>query len=277
MKVFVSSDMEGVAGIVDWAQCIGPGTEYERGRALLQAEVNAAIDGALEAGADEIVVNDSHWLMRNLDPEELHGAASYVAGFHKPLYMMEGLDASFDVAFFVAYHGSVDGPPSVLSHTYNPRAIAGVRLDGRRVGESGINALVAAAFGVPVGLVTGDDVTCEEARPWFPGAELVQVKRSITRVSTESLHPERARGAIRAGAAAAVRRVAELRPPSIPDPVELDVRCTTSDVAELAATLEGIERVKATELRMSGERLEVFRRFVTMLTLTRQLAAEARG
>jgi D-amino peptidase len=269
--------MEGVAGIVDWAQCIGPGPEYERGCALLQAEVNAAIDGALDAGADELVVNDSHWLMRNLDPEALHGRASSVSGFEKPLYMMEGLDASFDVAFFVAYHGSVDGPPSVLSHTYNPRAIAGVRLGGRRVGESGINALVAAAFGVPVGLVTGDDVTCEEARPCFADAELVEVKRSITRVSAESLHPERARAAIREGAAVAVRRASSLRPPSVPERVELEVRCTTADVAALAATLDGVERLDTTEIRLSGERLEVFRRFVTMLSLTRQLAAEARG
>jgi D-amino peptidase len=119
-------------------------------------------------------------------------------------------------------------------------------------------------------------VTCDEARPWFPDAELVQVKRSITRVSAESLHPERARAAIRAGAAAAVRRVGEIPPPSVAGHVDLDVRCTTSDVADLAATLDGIERVEATELRLSGERLEVYRRFVTMLTLTRQLAAEAR-
>jgi len=277
VKVFISSDMEGVAGIVDWAQCIGPGPAYERGCALLQAEVNAAIDGALDGGADEIVVNDSHWLMRNLDPTELHGNASYVSGFEKPLYMMEALDGSFDVSLFVAYHGSIDGPPSVLSHTYNPRAIAGVRLEGRRVGESGINALVAAAFGVPVGLVTGDDVTCEEARPWFPGAELVQVKRSITRVSAESLHPERARAAIREGAAAAVRRATSLSPPSVPERVRLDVRFSTADAAALAATLDGVERTDVNEVRLSGERLEVFRRFATMLALTRQLAAEARS
>jgi D-amino peptidase len=277
VKLFVSSDMEGVAGIVDWAQCIGPGPEYERGRALLRAEVNAAIDGALEAGVDEIVVNDSHWLMRNLDPDALHGRASYVSGFEKPLSMMEGLDGSFDVAFFVAYHGSVDGPPSVLSHTYNPRAIAGVRLDGRRVGESGINALVAAEFGVPVGLVTGDDVTCEEARPWFPGAELVQVKRSITRVSAESLHPERARAAVRAAASDAVRRASSLDPPPVPESVTLDVRCATADVAALATTIDGVERSDDTNVRLSGDRLDVFRRFITMLTVTRQVAAEARG
>ena len=277
MKVFLSFDMEGVAGIVDWAQCIGPGDAYERGRALLLGEVNAAIDGALEAGADEIVVNDSHWLMRNLDADALHGGASYVAGFHKPRYMMEALDGTFDVVFLIAYHGSADGPPSVLSHTYNPRAIAGVRLEGRRVGESGINALVAAAFGVPVGVVTGDDVTCDEARPWFAGAELVAVKRSITRVSASSVHPEAARDAIRQAAVLAVGRAVSLEPPAVGEPAELEVRCTTTDVADVAATIEGVERGDETMVTIAGGRLEVFDRFVRVLALTRQLAAEARS
>jgi D-amino peptidase len=165
----------------------------------------------------------------------------------------------------------------VLSHTYNPRAIAGVELDGRRGGESGINALVAAAFDVPVGLVTGDDITCDEARAWFPSAELVEVKRSITRVSAESLHPERARAAIREAATRTIRAAASLQPPAVAERVTLDVRCTTTDVAELAATIAGIERSDGTGVRIHGERLEVFDAFVAMLALTRQLAAEARS
>ena len=109
MKVFISFDMEGVAGIVDWSQCRPPGQPYEEGRALLLGEVNAAIDGALAGGATEIVCNDSHGTMNNLNPAELHGRARYVAGRHKPLYMMEGMDASVDAVFFVGYHGSISG------------------------------------------------------------------------------------------------------------------------------------------------------------------------
>src|SRR4051812_15621860 len=115
--------MEGVAGISDWEQCVPGGDDYALGRDLLLGEVNAAIDGAVEAGAGQILVNDSHSLMRNLPPGALGGHASYLSGRVKPLYMMEGLDASFAVVLFVGYHAAMP-TPGILSHTYNPRAIA---------------------------------------------------------------------------------------------------------------------------------------------------------
>jgi D-amino peptidase len=167
VKVFISFDMEGVAGIVDWSQCRGPGQPYEEGRRLLLGEVNAAIDGALAGGATEIVCNDSHGTMNNLDPAALHGQASYVSGRHKPLYMMQGLDATADVVFMVGYHGSISGQSSVLSHTYNPSVVSHAELNGTRVGESGINALVALACQTPVGLITGDQQTISEADPFL--------------------------------------------------------------------------------------------------------------
>jgi D-amino peptidase len=105
MKIFISSDMEGTAGVVDWSQCMPGEREYEYYRRLLQAEVNAAIDGAQLAGATSFLVNDSHSSMQNLLPDQLHGRAAYLSGRHKPLYMMQGLDASFDGCFFVSYHG----------------------------------------------------------------------------------------------------------------------------------------------------------------------------
>src|SRR5258707_14107938 len=121
MKVFVSSDMEGTAGVVDWDQCVGDGPEAAAGRRLLLAEVNAAIEGALAGGATQIVLNDSHATMRNLPPAELAGGASYISGRHKPLYMMQGLDDSFGAGLFVSYHGALGGPGG-LAHTYHPRA-----------------------------------------------------------------------------------------------------------------------------------------------------------
>jgi D-amino peptidase len=208
VKVFISFDMEGVAGIVDWSQCRGPGQAYEEGRRLLLGEVNAAIDGALEAGATEIVCNDSHGTMNNLDPSELHGQASYVSGRHKPLYMMQGLDATADLVFMVGYHGSISGESSVLSHTYNPSVISHVELNGVRVGESGINALVALACQAPVGLITGDQQTIAEADPFMADAELVVVKESFTRFGAANLHPEVARELIADGARRAVERAA---------------------------------------------------------------------
>src|SRR6201985_220344 len=139
VKVFISFDMEGVAGIVDWGQCIPPGQAYEEGRALLLGEGNAPIDAYRAAGATEIVCTDSHGGMNTLTPADLHGRAAYIAGRHKPRYMMEGLDDSFDAVFFVGYHGSISGEPSVLSHTYNPSVISRVTLGGVPVGESGLN------------------------------------------------------------------------------------------------------------------------------------------
>src|SRR5690349_6288466 len=192
--------MEGVAGIVDWAQCLPPGQAYEEGRALLLGEVNAAIDGALAAGVTEIVCNDSHGTMNNLNPADLHGRAAYIAGRHKPRYMMEGLDDSFDAVFFVGYHGSISGQPSVLSHTYNPSVISRVQLNGVECGESGINGLVALGHGVPVVLITGDEVTITEAEPFFKQVEQVVVKGSITRFAAAQVHPEEAREMIYAGA-----------------------------------------------------------------------------
>jgi D-amino peptidase len=200
--------MEGVAGIVDWSQCRGPGQPYEEGRRLLLGEVNAAIDGAIAGGATEIVCNDSHGTMNNLNPADLHGEAAYVSGRHKPLYMMQGLDATADVVFMVGYHGSISGASSVLSHTYNPAVISHVELNGTRVGESGINALVALACQAPVGLITGDQHTIAEADPFLPDAERVVVKESFTRFGASSLHPEEARRLIADGARRAMERAA---------------------------------------------------------------------
>jgi len=137
MKVFISFDMEGVAGIVDWSQCRPPGQPYEEGRRLLLGEVNAAIDGALAAGATEIVCNDSHGAMNNLDPESLHGQAASVSGRHKPLYMMQGLEADADVVFMLGYHGSISGDSSVLSHPYNPSVVSHVTLNGAGAERTG--------------------------------------------------------------------------------------------------------------------------------------------
>src|SRR5580704_8518170 len=198
--------MEGVAGIVDWSQCRGPGQPYEEGRRLLLGEVNAAIDGALAGGATEIVCNDSHGTMNNLDPAELHGQATYVSGRHKPLYMMQGLDATADLVFMVGYHGSISGESSVLSHTYNPAVVSHVTLNGTRVGESGINALVALACQAPVGLITGDQHTIADADPFLPDAERVVVKESFTRFGADNLHPEVARELIAGGARPSRRR-----------------------------------------------------------------------
>ena len=270
MKVFISFDMEGVAGIVDWSQCLPPGQPYEEGRRLLLGEVNAALDGALSAGATDIVCNDSHGTMNNLDPELLHGRATYVSGRHKPLYMMQDLEAGADVAFMVGYHGSISGESSVLSHTYNPSVVSHVALNGVLVGESGINALVALAYGVPVGLVTGDRQTAGEADPFLAGAERVVVKESFSRFGAVNQHPETAREMIAEGARRAVQRVAGLKPPAISLPATLQVDMQTADMAEVASWVRGAERTGTRTVSISGDDpLAMFRSFVAVTYITR--------
>jgi D-amino peptidase len=271
MKIFLSSDMEGTAGVVDWEQCVGDGPQAAAGRRLLLAEVNAAIEGAVEGGATEVVVNDSHSTMRNLPADELAGQASYISGSQKPLYMMQGLNDSFDAVLFVSYHGSV-GAPAGLSHTYNPRAITEARLDGTVTGEAGINALVAAHYGVPVVLVTGDRVACEETEALIPGVHTAVVKEHVSRVAAHSLHPNQARAVILAAARMAVAGAARAEPPPL-DPGVLEVSVRTTDIAEAATWVRGVEQTGPRELRFHGaDRLATYRSFCAAIQMTRTMA-----
>jgi D-amino peptidase len=272
MKLFLSTDFEGTSGIVAWEQIIEGNAEYEQGRRLLTAEVNAVITGALNGGATEFVVNDSHHYMRNLHPQDLAGKATLITGKHKPLYMMEGLDASFDGVCFVSYHGSIGAEKAILSHTYNPGAIWEVRLDGEIVGESGLNALVAAHYGVPIIFVSGDAATAQEAKSIAPQAEKVVVKQSLGRFAASNLHPSVACELLQAAATRAVSNIEAMRPPYFNLPVSLEITFLIADMAEMATWVRGVERVGARTVKVVGENLlELYRTFVTIVTLTRAL------
>jgi D-amino peptidase len=270
VKIFISFDMEGVAGIVDWSQCRGPGQPYEEGRALLLGEVNAAIDGALAGGATEIVCNDSHGAMNNLNPLDLHGQVTYVAGRHKPLYMMQGMDGSVDAVFFIGYHGSISGDSSVLSHTYDPSVVSRAELNGTDCGESGINGLVALSCSAPVVLITGDQQTATESGPFFKGTEWVVVKESITRFAAAQMHPLAVREKIADTARLAVQRAASVPLPDITLPARLDVHLQTADMAGVASWVKGVERTGTRTVRIEGDDpLAVYRSFVGLTYITR--------
>ena len=273
MKLFLSTDFEGTSGIVAWEQIIEGSAEYEQGRRLLTDEVNAVISGALEAGATEFVVNDSHHHMRNLHPQDLLGQATLITGRHKPLYMMEGLDAGFDGICFVSYHGSIGAERAVLSHTYNPGAIWEVRINGDVVGESAINALVAAHYDVPIIFISGDEVTMQEAQNIAPNAEKVVVKQSLGRFAAAHIHPTIACELLRGGASRAVSNLKKMQPPAFRRPVSLEVTFLVADMAEMALWVRGVERVAARTIVISSENLlDLYRMFVTVVTLTRALA-----
>lgn len=272
MKIFISSDMEGTAGVVDWEHVRPGGPSYEYYARLLTREVNAAIEGAMQAGAQEFLVNDSHGRMANIRPDELSGEASYLSGRFKPWYMMQGLDASFDAAFFVSYHGSMSSTESVLSHTYFPAAFAEVTLNGNVVGEAGINALVATAYQVPIVLITGDATTAAEIELICPRIESAIVKRSITRFAAESLHPDRAVALIREKARAAIEGLDRTDIPVIELPASLYIRFHNTDYAELACRIDGVKRSGDCSATIEAQDpLELFRSFITVVLLCRWL------
>ena len=272
MKLYLSTDFEGVSGIVAWEQIIEGNSEYEQGRHLLTDEVNAVISGALEGGAKEFVINDSHHYMRNLRPQELLGNATLITGKHKPMYMMEGLDASFDGICFVGYHGSTGAEQAVLSHTYNPGAIWEARINGEIVGESAINALVATHYGVPIIFISGDEVTIQEAQHIAPNAEKVVVKKSLGRFAAAHIHPTIVCEMLQSGAFRAVRNLREMHPPDFTKPVSLEVTFLIADMAEIALWVRGVDKVGSRTIAIRSESfLDLYRIFVTVVTLTRAL------
>lgn len=247
MKVYISVDMEGIAGIVSWIQ--DEGEHRAITRRLMTAEANAAIEGALAAGAREIVVSDSHNTMINLIPDELRPEARLVSGSGRPLSMVEGVNESFDAAVFVGYHSAMGTQDGVLDHTYSARTVSTVRINGRRVGEIGINAGVCGYFGVPVVCVTGDQAAAEEATQLLGDVLTVPVKQGLGRTAADSLHPQVAREKITQGVRKALERDAKPAPLQFSSPVELELRFVNSAMADMAAAIPDVERVDGRTVR----------------------------
>ncbi len=240
MKVYISADLEGISGVVAEVQTEENQKEYERARRLMTGEVNAAIAGAFEGGASEVLVNDAHGWMGNLLLEELDARAELISGAPKPTSMIEGLDASCDVAFFVGYHAQAGTPMGVLSHTYSGRVFQ-LALNGEPTGEAGLNGAVAGAYGVPVGLVTGDQSVVEEARRLLAPTAAVAVKAAVGRSAARCLPPAVARQRIEAGAKEAVRHPG--KPFILPPPIVARVTFVRPDQADMAALIPGAERL----------------------------------
>ncbi|MEV8636702.1 M55 family metallopeptidase [Streptosporangium sp. NPDC051023] len=240
MRVYMSIDMEGVAGIATMDQVVRGGHGYPAAQRLMTAEANAAIAGAFDAGAESVLINDSHGTMDNLIHEELDPRARLIFGSPKLDCMAEGISADHDVALFLGYHAAA-GEPGVLAHTYSSH-FTEVRLNGRVVSEAEGNALQAAAVGVPVGLVTGDDVICATIEAQFPGTRTVEVKTAHGVFAADSLSPSVARERIRVAAAEAVTKAGDLQPVQIPDELRLEIDMPNAAAAELGALIPGIAR-----------------------------------
>lgn len=237
-RVFISCDIEGITGVVGREQAGQTGKDYERARRLMTGDVNAAVSGAVAAGAELIVVSDGHGSMQNVILEDLDPAAELVSGSPKPLTQMEGIDKSFDVALFIGYHARM-GSSGVLSHTISGGTVANIWINGVLMGETGINAVLAGHFGVPVGLVTGDQHVCAEAMELLPGVKTAVVKQAITRYSARCLHPARSREIIREAASDAVRESALLVPYRVTLPVTFTIQFKDTGMAEAATRMAG--------------------------------------
>src|ERR1700722_5921199 len=203
VRIYISADMEGITGVVDAGDVQPGGADYERGRVMMTEDVNAAVRGAVAAGATGILVNDAHGPMRNLLPGELHPAARLVRGRPKPMGMIEGLDDSFDAVLCVGYHSRA-GTLGVLSHSFMGHEIEDMWLDDRPAGEIGLTHATAAALGVPIVLLTGDDTACAEAADWDPAVVTVPVKNARDRFAAELRPVPEASQEIETSAAAAL-------------------------------------------------------------------------
>lgn len=251
MKVLISADMEGVCGVTAWVQVMPPEygsasastVEYERARARLTREVNAAVEGALAAGAEEVIVNEAHNGMRNLVPEDLHPDVRFITGSDKALGMMQGVDEPGVAAvFFVGYHAKAGTPHAPLAHTWTG-TVNDVRLNGRSTGEFGINAAIAGHFGIPVTLVTGDDKAVAQVQELLGERVVgVVVKVGYTTFSAIHLHPVRAQAAIRSGAEEAVRRATEAKVWTLPSACRVEIDFDHQARAQACLSIPGVTR-----------------------------------
>jgi D-amino peptidase len=252
-KVFVSIDMEGIAGIAHLNQVWRGSDDFPAARLLMTKEANAAVAGAFDGGATDVVVNDSHGDMNNLLPEEMDPRAELLIGSPKVWSMMQGFNADFGIALFVGYHASAGTAGAVLDHTYSGRLLYEVRLNGEAVTEAELNAALAGTYGVPVGLVTGDDKACAQVAARLKGIRTVVVKRGFGRGVARSLHPSEARKAIREAAAEVVEGVPEFHPylPDAPYVLEADTANTSG--ADLCALVPGCDRTAPRTVRFETE------------------------
>ncbi|MFC1783676.1 M55 family metallopeptidase [Planctomycetota bacterium] len=243
LKVFISVDMEGVTGVVNWEDVSRDGKDYDYFREIMTKETNAAIEGALAAGAQEIVVRDSHGSARNILPELLNRNAKLLrdwSGGH--LSMMEGIDKTFDAVIFIGYHAKAGTPDAPLAHTMSSANITDVSVNGVSQPEAGINGLIAGCYEVPVVFLSGDKAICEQAKGLFGEVETCQVKEGIGSANL-NLHPEVARDKIRQGVTKALENRNKYKPYKLKGPYKLDLTLKNKDLVSKGATYPGATQV----------------------------------
>ncbi|RYF31529.1 MAG: aminopeptidase [Comamonadaceae bacterium] len=272
MKILISVDIEGVAGVYHSQQTRAGNGEYERARRWMTDEANAAIAGAFDAGAANVYVNDSHGDFRNLLPDVLDARAEVIQGKPRYLSMVAGVDLGVDGVCMVGYHSRAQGA-GILAHTINSFAFAGIEFDGQPMSEAGLYGALAGAYGAPVLMGSGDDVFIAENRALFPHAVFVQTKRATGQTSGVSLSPSKACEAIRAGVVAGIGQRQNAAPLCWPTPIAVTLHTQTSALADLFCQWPEFERVTPTQLRFGAPTVEAA---VRMLNCCSAMSAQLR-
>jgi D-amino peptidase len=258
MKVFISVDMEGITGITDPEDVLPQGADYQRGRVFMTGDANAAVLGAFDAGATEVLVNDSHWIMRNLLLERMDPRARVIKGIHKPLCMVQGIDETFDAAIFIGYHSCAGTEHGVLNHTLLGKEIQNVLLEGEPIGEARLNALLCGHYGVPVAFVSGDTAACGEARAVL-GEDLptYAVKDGIDMFTASCLHPEVTQKGIRDGVKQALKALSGARRPPYRGkaPYRFGFEWNTTTIASTCALIPTVRKVNPRITEFSSDDL----------------------
>jgi len=262
LKVFISVDMEGISGVINWEEVSRNGQDYSLFRRLMTEEANAAVEGALAAGATEIVVRDSHGSARNILPDLLHSQAMLIRDWGgSPLSMMEGLDESFDAVIFIGYHARANTPDATLDHTMTG-AFYEVTLNGLPMPEAGINAFIAGQFGVPVVLVAGDQAICNQTKELLGEVETVAVKKGIGQAAL-MLSPQKARALIKEKTTAALKRLSDFKPYKLSPPYTMIITYKDEERANETAWLPGAKRVGPTSVSFtSSDFMDILRFFL---------------
>ncbi len=267
MKIYLSVDMEGITSLPDYTYVDERVHNYRYGIEVMTKEANAMIEGALEGGATEVTVNDSHENMTNLIAEQLHPEASLISGGRKPLSMMEGVDASYDGVVFAGYHAR-SGMPGIMSHTIS-MVIRNMWINDVLIGEIGLNAYVAGHYGVPVIMVAGDDGACREAKEHFPHVVTVPVKETVSRSAMHSRHPAKTRALLKEKIKEAINQRDQVSPFAPPKDPVLKVEFNNYGQAENAAQMPGCTIKEGTTIVrfQAKDVLEAYRAMLVMVRL----------
>lgn len=268
LNVFISFDMEGISAVTSWREMKKDSKDSERTRRIATQEVNAAVRGIRKSGKKigNITICDSHASGENLLVDELETGVSIVKGTPRKYYMMHGISAEYNVVFFIGYHAMAGTQYAGMEHTYSSASIYNIRINAQRVGESEINAALAGHYGVPLGLVTGDDLLALEIRRFFGrNIQVVITKKGISRFAARCRHPKDVHQEIETKATRAVQKIKELKIFEFKTPIKAEIELTNSLVTDMVELIPGIKRMNGRQVSFKAKDILEFYRILRLV------------